>query len=57
MARWLAAVALGAASGAAAAASASALIGAPADSARGKAVGAVDDLIIDVDGGREWERR
>jgi sporulation protein YlmC with PRC-barrel domain len=51
-ARWLAALALVAASSASAAVTATALIGAPADSARGKALGAVDDLIVDVDDGR-----
>jgi sporulation protein YlmC with PRC-barrel domain len=50
--RWLAGLALVAASSASAAVTATALIGTPADSAGGKTVGAVDDLIIDVDGGR-----
>ena len=50
--RWLAGLALVAASGAAAAATAAALIGAPAESRRGNAVGTVDDVIVDVDGGR-----
>jgi sporulation protein YlmC with PRC-barrel domain len=50
--RWLAGLALVAASSASAAVTATALIGAPADSARGKTLGAVDDLVIDVDGGR-----
>lgn len=50
--RWLAGLALVAASSVSAAVTATALIGAPADSAGGKAIGAVDDLIIDADGGR-----
>lgn len=50
--RWLAVLALVAASSASAAVTATALIGAPADSARGKALGAVADVIVDVDGGR-----
>jgi len=52
MTRWLAALALAAASNAAAAASASALIGAPAETERAGTLGTVDDVIVDVDGGR-----